>query len=598
MGFSNPPLLNNVDTIRVQNVPNIANTQLSCRDEVLAAHPGVTLNATNDTIGGSEEDMQISHLASKNSYLTSTYWKALGTGSESGAILFEGHVHPQISPLLTRTGSAGLSYDQVVPIPMDWLSQVFKLWRGDIIFTFEIITTKFQRGRLRVSFDPLGTFDSNDTFGRVITKVLDIAEETKFEFVVPYMATSAWLSTLSTQYTWEDHAAGDTKQQIIPSALDASGESLYKYSEHCMNGKIRLTVLNTLTNDLDAVVVVHVRASDNFKLAVPCGLSDSISLQDQYFLQSGELEVDNYTGEELKTIRDLCHRSTACGFFRPAISALQAFEFPVSGIPRGIGYSSGDTEFKHAEGLITLRGIGSAAPVTFYTWFSSAFAGARASHRVSMSGVGSTFPYSNTQASVITVDRGISKMLDDSTTPASAQHRKLKHKLARIIKSSIPGSSFYMNSVVFNGEMGYQDSSSVLAQSGGSVHVPYQSRSRFMPTASWYDFYRRVLGRYSGFFLGEPIDSGFYPEVCQLERFYVPTDTIKVQSNCDVRNGGAVLFFTSAGSDISFSMFCNAPTFFRSRRSNVWSSGSFGDLDADVQTVMIDIISSDGFSPI
>jgi hypothetical protein len=243
MGFSNPPLLNNVDTVRIQNVPNLANTQLSSRDEVLAAHPGTTLNATNDTIGGDESDMLISNLVKKDSILSQCYWKAVGAGSEVNAVLFEALVHPQLSPVVERVGTFSGAYDQVVPVPMDWVSQPFKLWRGDITFSFEIVTTKFQRGRLRVSYDPSGDFSDSNTFGRVYTKVLDISEETKFDFTVPYMAPSAWLSTLSTQFDPSFHGVNDTKQQVLPSGLDSTNESLYPYNPQCMNGKLRLTYL-------------------------------------------------------------------------------------------------------------------------------------------------------------------------------------------------------------------------------------------------------------------------------------------------------------------------------------------------------------------
>lgn len=314
MGFTNPPLLTDVPSTRRQNVPNISNSQLSTRDEVLALHPETTLSSLNESLGGSEDQMLITNLLQKESALTAFNWKATGVGSVTDSTLFESYVHPCISPTLMRIGSSGLVYDQSCPIPMDWVAQSFRAWRGDVVFSFEIITTAFQKGRLKVSFEPSGSFGIvSDSVGSVYTKIMDINDGCKFDFVVPYMATTSWLLTDHCDPFPRNPTSAVAYTHAIPSSLDYPVESLVTYNPRTMNGKIRVQVLNTLTNDLDATVIVTVKGAPNMEMAIPCGIEDRISLQDQFFLQSGE---GAYIGETIKSIRDVCHRSTPCAWRR------------------------------------------------------------------------------------------------------------------------------------------------------------------------------------------------------------------------------------------------------------------------------------------
>jgi hypothetical protein len=573
MGFSNPPLRTDVNSFRIQNVPNLANTQLSARDEVLAAHPEVTLTATNDTLGGDERDMEISHLVSKPSYLTSFSWPALGSGSENNAILFTTHVNPEISPMVDKVGATGLHYDMVMPIPMDWVAQTYRLWQGSIVFSFEVVTTKFQKGRLKISYDPIGAFATADTTGRVYTKIIDISEEQKFEFEVPYMATTAWLKTPHTEldYTRLPTASSSTTW-LVPSALEAPTETLRPYNASTTNGMLRVQVLNTLTNDLDAYVIVSVRAGEDFRFSVPAGVPDYVSLQDQYFLQSGDISQDNYVGEKSASIRDLCHRASACGFTNSNATQITMFEFPVTGVPRGIGYNGGDTQMK-ANG--NYWGVGSSSPVSFYHWFSSAFACARSSHRVIVTGIGSNFPYSNTTAQIISVRRGITQVSPQVTTGKPKFHPYDRRPTFLTLSALGMGSGLF-NSSLWSSLAPMQDSSSAIDYKGGSVLVPYQKNVRFSPSNCMYDMYRPVRNTASGSLIGEPIytspDGG--KDVLRLAEYFEPVDTVTVVSNTDARSGGAFIAFTSAGSDVCFGQFCNAPAFFRSRTRVTFVRGS------------------------
>jgi hypothetical protein len=595
MGFTNPPLLTDVPSVRIQNLPNLGNSQLSTRDEVLALHPETTLSSLNESLGGSESEMLISNLVEKESVITAFFWKAIGTNSNTGSVLFDGYVHPCMSPTAVRTGGSGSTYDQVFPIPMDWVAQAFRAWRGDITYSFEIVTTAFQKGRLKVSFEPSGDYGLvTDSVGINYTKILDINDGCKFDFTVPYMATTPWLLTDHT----DPHVRPNTQQgftHFSPGSLDYPIETLVPYNPRTMNGRIRVQVLNTLTNDLDATVIVTVKGGPNMEFAIPCSIDPHSSLQDQYFLQSGE---DAYIGETIKSIRDVCHRSTPCGYFRGNATQVHMYTLPATGVPRGIGLNGGDAQLK----VGSLYGLGSVSPHSYYQWFSSGYTCARSSHKVSYGGVGSNRPFSSATGDLMTVDRGIDKLTINPFTEEPT-YPTLKSRLASDSLSAIGQDSVLGWFGLWSALSEPANAASMLDFKGGSALVPYQSIIKFQPSNQYYDYYRLVYGNSSGNLIGEPI----YPsatgaahngaKILALASFFYPQDGIKVVNNSDSRSGGCCVFHTAAGADMAFGAFCNAPTWFRARRTNTFTNGHTVGLNGLVAAKMNVVYAESGIMP-
>lgn len=588
MGFTNPPILSSVDSVRIVGIPNLANSQLSNRDEVLALHPETTLLSLNESLGGSESDMLITNMVQKESVLTAFLWKATGATSLVNSVLFTNLVHPCISPTRVKLGGSTVShYDQTFGIPMDWVAQTFMAWQGDIIYTFEVVTTAFQKGRLKVSYEPSGNFGVNtNSLGINYSKILDIADGCKFEFRVPYMGTTPWLMTdhcdpqsrdgVSTNYTFTS-----------PGSLDYPTETFLKHNPRTMNGQIRVQVLNTLTNDLDATVIVGVRGAENLKFAIPCGLSERISLQDQFFLQSGDSE---YIGETVVSIRDLCHRSTPCGYFRSANTQMSMYTLPATGVPRGIGLNGGDAQLMTHGGYY---GLGSVSPHSFYHWYSSGFAACRSSFKLSVGGVGSNKPYgAGSNGELVCVDRGLNKLTintftEDPTYPA------LKVRPASISLNAVGQDSVYNWMGLWSGLLKPADGASMLAKDGGGVVVPYQNICKFQPSNAYFDYYRLVSGLSSGSLIGEPVytaGTGAAHNGARLNgltTYFTPESGVKVLTSSDSRTGGAFTAYTAAGADMAFGQFCNAPTWFTARRTNAFTKGQADAVVALVLSKMV-----------
>jgi len=129
--------------------------------------------------------------------------------------------------------------------PLSFLDRYFVAWRGSLIYTFKVVTSRFHSGSLRVTWDPLTTDRARSN--EVITKIVNVAEEREFEFIVPYdnklyaTPTDDGLSYPTNHFY---AAVGDTPV-VVPSVV----------TKH---GFLSVRVMNVLTNpnatDVDVLV--------------------------------------------------------------------------------------------------------------------------------------------------------------------------------------------------------------------------------------------------------------------------------------------------------------------------------------------------------
>nr|APG78060.1 hypothetical protein 2 [Wenzhou shrimp virus 4] len=80
------------------------------------------------------------------------------------------------------------THDTVSGGPMQCLFTQFDKWRGTLIYDFELIKTKFHKGRLQVSWIPLETSDPGSiNINKAYTKIWDVGVSSKFQFKVPFV---------------------------------------------------------------------------------------------------------------------------------------------------------------------------------------------------------------------------------------------------------------------------------------------------------------------------------------------------------------------------------------------------------------------------
>jgi len=275
---------------------------------------------------------------------------------------------------VTNTNETGYS-----TTPLAYIGSYFGAWRGDIIFRFKFVCTKFHTGRVRIHWDPKGDQSTVlDPTNVVFTKIVDLSKTDEVEFRVPYMQALPWLynRNLINSTNWS------VSVQVTPIA-----------DYH--NGVLTMRILNNLSAPIDTApinVLIFVRGAENFEFANPQD-SDNLRYMSQFRLQSRDLmsqqEDERYLlnwGEPITSLRPLMRRShfvdelNAFGLI-PNNDAMGSLFFYFSRLPPAPGYDPNG--LNSAKGVVT---PGTYYPYTYTAhtpldWFSAMFVAMRGSIR-------------------------------------------------------------------------------------------------------------------------------------------------------------------------------------------------------------------------
>jgi hypothetical protein len=266
--------------------------------------------------------------------------------------------------------------------PMGHLARTFGCWRGDIVYRFQVICSKFHRGRIRVSWDPLAQIgDVSDTQTTTYTKVIDIAEMTDVYLRIPFMAQTSWLDC---DVFNQEFGTG------TPSAFNPLRD----------NGTLRVSVLNNLSapnSSAGVFIIVSIAGAPNLHFARPANGIDFTFAEPQ----SGETDttgVDTpgantsetsiaatndanddlytvYMGENVVSMRQYMHRVQWNWTAAPNANTYSRYQMCQVKMPRrplcpgftyGPHYTTSGTIYTYAK-------------MTLLTWMSACFVGNRGS---------------------------------------------------------------------------------------------------------------------------------------------------------------------------------------------------------------------------
>ncbi len=374
-GFTNVPVISDQHGFQPRALPPIATTDIGYPFEKLTVDSKNELTIDHRSVGLSAMDeLPIASIVQKESYLTSFAWS---TGDVSDTKLFSSAVTPSL------WDASGASNQYLYMTPMCWLSTMFDYWRGDVIFRFKVICSKYHRGRIKISFDPDGYAGLNVTTDQsshlIMTKIVDISENTNIEMRIPYQQFSAWLSTI--------------KANTMTNANKRWGTSSFYHQRGYDNGNIVVTVQTVLTAPVDpseVQVQVYVRGAENMDFGSPTTLG--IDMLTSAWIQDGELssvpeELSNndsrsvvavssgaisrpidhlyltYMGERVASLRVLLRRQ--CKVFTHAPPAESTSDYIVKSlsmprIPSLLGYDS--------QGLNNVKTIVVPGMDTYFNW--------------------------------------------------------------------------------------------------------------------------------------------------------------------------------------------------------------------------------------
>lgn len=458
-GFSNPPVITDTNAFKPVAFHTLASTEQ--REPINK----LSLTAKAETtVGKYPGDPDGDMLAMKNflgreSFLCGMLWD---TTRIEDSILFTSSVTPQLYEF------GGAIQPTMFHTPVGFVGRMFDYWRGDLIFTFRIIKSKYHRGRLAISWDPSGTYVTMPAVGvpTVEQVIVDLDETSEVQVRVPYTQAVPFLQQeeFTTATLWSN-GSGAPAFQGQPGATS--------------NGTIQVRVLNPLTAPVatsSVDILVYVRAADNFEFAAPTTITQNLSmlkLQSNIHVLGDAQDSDPNTyaevfGERIVSLRQVLHRQSQAWIWVPngipANTAYGIFQLRLQRLPRPYGFTPVGTESINRV-LTTGTVPGFIAYNHPLLWITMAFLGYRGSTNYSLNSRGVIANHiSVTRASNVYTTNQTERFALLTNTPSSRIFTEM-------------GS----NAIAESGASGMVLTNQ-LTQAGVMVNLPYYNNAKFMVT--------------------------------------------------------------------------------------------------------------------
>jgi hypothetical protein len=220
---------------------------------------------------GSVDEMVISYIAQREMYVGTTTWteaQAIGT------VLRTININP--IQHLSNIMAGGTEPTEYLLSPMATVAVPFRYWRGSMKVRFQISASQMHRGRLKLTYDPMGCTATSE-FNQVYTRIVDLADSRDFTFDVGWNSNVSWLSV------------DDEILRTDDEMHHTNGTLNYGFC----NGQLKMSVLNSLTSPDPALahsvyVNIFVSAGEDFEVNSP---TDQQLRVMEYYPQSGEESI-------------------------------------------------------------------------------------------------------------------------------------------------------------------------------------------------------------------------------------------------------------------------------------------------------------------
>ncbi len=389
-GFTNAPIMESVKPFKNLPFHAFSSSEVSQPIDKLSIDPKNELTIDSRVCGHNGiDELLISNFIQRESYLLQATWAAAHT---TGQVLIRSNVTPDLKITETHT----VPYIQGTP--MSHVNTLFRYWRGDIIYRFRFICSKFHRGRVKIQWDPqIGIATALDA-NLIHTQIVDISSDTDVEFRVPYMAQTLFLRNSGTP--------NDTSTYNTTNIVNTGAPSTYDPLLH--NGRLVLSVLTQQTSPVasaDILILVSARAADNVVFGFPQQPPKEMSLFDlqsedvsanpfnydeteHYALTSKPTVLDDETflvcmGERITSLRQLLRRTmfhrTQLFTATPSTTAMVMYTANHSRLPLCFGYDPNGINDGTAIIAAPAQKPFNYVNNTFITWISTCFVGFRGS---------------------------------------------------------------------------------------------------------------------------------------------------------------------------------------------------------------------------
>lgn len=214
------------------------------------------------TIAGldNNDELAINSIATRESYLTRFVWMEEYAPEDR---LFSVVVDPVITVSSTETTAREIHMPACA-----FAGTPFKYWRGSMRYRFQICSSTFHKGRLKIVWDPFQAVN-NSEYNTTYTHIIDIAEQNDFTVEVGWGQTTSWRKCLFTYFN-NDKTITVSTDAITAPDLDYNAANASQMG----NGVLSAYIVNSLTSpnstiNNGVVVLVSVSACDDMEFAVP-----------------------------------------------------------------------------------------------------------------------------------------------------------------------------------------------------------------------------------------------------------------------------------------------------------------------------------------
>jgi hypothetical protein len=291
-GYSNPPVISNVQPLQPSTYPHLASSEISYPVEKLTLDPKNEITVDPSNVGlPPVDELDISSFVGRESFLTMFTWNYLDTAE---SLKFTARVTPRYF-----NATAGLtpgSMQRINFTPMCMINQMFQFWRGDIIFRVKVICSQYHKGRLRITWDPYGIGSQTTVVADarnshlIQTVVVDIGKDTDVEFRVPFHQALPWLTS---------------NPNMALASLDYQTSTFnLTVDPQFYNGLLAIRVLTELTApaaDPTIEVFVFVKGAENLEFGaprIPSGVETG-AIYSEWPVQSGIVNDDSQRATKL-----------------------------------------------------------------------------------------------------------------------------------------------------------------------------------------------------------------------------------------------------------------------------------------------------------
>jgi hypothetical protein len=298
-GFSRPPVIDPIRTYVPRFVGGLANVNTPEAVQKLSLDVKQEVTVDPSVIGvSSADEMGLVDIAKRESYYTSFQWATTGyPNSGPGSKLFQ----TQVMPTVYQTFGSG-PVTEYHNTPAGMVALPFKYWGGSMEFRFQIVSSNFHRGRLRIVWDPhsLTGGGSSSGYNTMYTRIIDIADMRDFTFKVGWGREYSFLPVRNPMKLRDG----------LPIPSFATGTNAPAILQQVFgNGTISVFVVNDLTTpnpdpsiDASVQVNVFVKMCDDARFAEP---TDAALANISYFriVEPESLEVIPESDENVAEVQ-------------------------------------------------------------------------------------------------------------------------------------------------------------------------------------------------------------------------------------------------------------------------------------------------------